>query len=63
MGKISILHLSDLHFGNTIRKTPESIAAGIVRALERRPRSTPIDCVVISDTKKNGSIWMITKTF
>lgn len=54
MGMLCVLHLSDLHFGNTIRKEPESIAISIVRAVKGRPRSTPINCVVISGDLMDG---------
>lgn len=55
MGRIRILHLSDLHFGNTILKLPKSIAASVTLAL-KRDHQMPIDCVVISGDLMDGRV-------
>lgn len=47
MGKLSVLHISDVHIGNTHYDNPVDIAIQIIDALENHNKKE-IDCIVIS---------------
>lgn len=47
MGKLSVLHISDIHIGNTYYKDPKDIAIRIIEALETHNKEK-IGCVVVS---------------
>lgn len=55
MGKLSILHISDIHIGNTHYEKPIDIAIQIIDALENHNKKD-IDCVVISGDIFDGKI-------
>lgn len=59
MGKLNVLHISDIHIGNTYYDNPIDIAIQIIDALENHNKQK-IECVVISgdifDGKKSKDI-------